>query len=237
MRKPDAVLFDLWGTLIHSEGGFNPELGNAAFLAACGNPRGATVEQVQEWGTRIITALGSREDLSALEFTQASLLAMISDSLGLRHPRGLQEAEWDFWRASLTISLIDGVREAVTDLRRREIPLGVVSNSSFSAVTLQRELDRLGILGQFQFVISSADYGVRKPDPVIFEVALARLGVPADRTWFAGDNVDYDVVGAHGAGIFPVAFRPRAPIPAAVAQHAVITEWRELARLVDAASA
>jgi putative hydrolase of the HAD superfamily len=237
MKKPEAVLFDLWGTLIHSEGGFKPERGNAAFLDACGNPNGATVEQVQEWGTRIITALGAREDLSALEFTQASLLAMIADSLGLRLPRGLQEAEWLFWRASLTINLIDGVREAVADLGRRGIPLGVVSNSSFSAMTLQRELDRLGILGQFQFVISSADYGVRKPDPVIFEVALARLGIPAERTWFAGDNVDYDVLGAHGAGIFPVAFRPHAPIPAAVQEHAVITEWHELARLVDTAPA
>jgi len=125
----------------------------------------------------------------------------------------------------------------VVDLRQRGIPLGVVSNSSFSTVTLQRELDRLGILGQFQFVISSAEYGVRKPDPLIFQVALARLGVPAERTWFAGDNVDYDVLGAHGAGIFPVAFRPRAPIPASVGEHAVITEWKELGRLVDTARA
>jgi putative hydrolase of the HAD superfamily len=236
MKKPEAILFDLWGTLIHSEGGFNPGLGNAAFLAGCDNPRAATLEQVQALGTRVITGLEKREDMAALEFTQASLLAIIGDSLGLRFPRGLQEAEWDFWNAALTISLIEGVRDLLPLLRRRGIRAGVVSNSSFSTATLERELDRHGIRREFAFVISSAEYGVRKPDPIIFEVALARLGTPPEAAWFAGDNVDYDVLGARGAGIFPVAFNPRAPIPASAGEHAVITAWSQLEQLVAAAS-
>jgi putative hydrolase of the HAD superfamily len=235
MKRPAAILFDLWGTLIHSEGGFNPGLGNAAFLQGCENPRGATLEQVQGLGTRVVNGLEKREDLSALEFTQASLLAIIGDSLGLRFPRGLQEAEWDFWTAALNISLIEGVRDLLHDLSRLGIRMGVVSNSSFSTATLERELDRHGVRKEFSFVISSAEYGVRKPDPIIFEVALARAGTPAELAWFAGDNVDYDVMGARGAGIFPVAFNPRAPIPAAAGEHAVITQWDQLARLLEAA--
>jgi putative hydrolase of the HAD superfamily len=236
MKKPEAILFDLWGTLIHSEGGFNPGQGNAAMLKGCANPRSATLEQVQALGTRIITGLEKREDMAALEFTQASLLSIIGDSLGLSFPRGLQEAEWDFWCAALNITLIEGVRDLLRSLRGMEIRMGVVSNSSFSTATLERELDRHGVRTEFAFVISSAEYGVRKPDPLIFEVALARLGTAAEATWFAGDNVDYDVMGARGAGIFPVAFNPRAPIPASAGEHAVITEWGQLGRLVEAAS-
>ncbi|MGA2477486.1 MAG: HAD family hydrolase [Spirochaetia bacterium] len=236
MTRPEAILFDLWGTLIHSDGGFNPGQGNAAFLKGCVNPRAATLEQVEALGTRVITGLEKREDVAALEFTQASLLSIIGDSLGLRFPRGLQEAEWDFWSAALNITLIEGVRDLLSFLRRLGIRMGVVSNSSFSTATLERELDRHGIRHEFAFVISSAEYGVRKPDPIIFEVALARLGIPAESAWFAGDNVEYDVMGARAAGIFPVAFNPRAPIPASAGEHVVITEWSQLGQLVEAAS-
>jgi putative hydrolase of the HAD superfamily len=236
MNKPEAILFDLWGTLIHSEGGFNPGPGSAAFLKGCVNPRAATLDQVKALGTRLITGMEKREDLAALEFTQASLLSIIGDSLGLRFPRGLQEAEWDFWCAALNITLIEGVPDLLHSLGQRGIRMGVVSNSSFSTTTLERELERLGIRKNLGFVISSAEYGVRKPDPVIFEVALARLGTGPEATWFAGDNVEYDVLGARGAGIFPVAFNPRAPIPVSAGEHAVVTMWSQLEQLVETAS-
>ena len=85
-------------------------------------------------------------------------------------------------------------------------------------------------------MISSADYGVRKPDPIIFEVALRRLGMEPGRVWFAGDNISYDIVGARRAGIFPVAFNPRKGIPDEVGEHAVITSWSQLLSLLSSAS-
>jgi putative hydrolase of the HAD superfamily len=234
MKRPEAILFDLWGTLIRSDG-FDPSLGNAAIFKKAENPSKATLEQVQALGNRVVTALERREDMAALEFTQASLLSIIADSFGLRFPWGVQEAEWDFWNAALQVVLIEGVREILPLVAEQGIRMGVVSNSSFSSVTLDRELTRQGIRRHFAFVISSADYGVRKPDPIIFEVALARLGIAAARAWFAGDNVEYDILGAQGAGLFPVAFNPHTRIPAAIGEHAVITEWSQLVELVGSA--
>jgi putative hydrolase of the HAD superfamily len=234
MRKPEAILFDLWGTLISSEA-FDPSLGNAAILRASGNPRGVTLEQIQVLGGRVVSALESREDQSALEFTQASLLRIIEDSFDLRFRKPLLEIEWDFWQAALSVRLIEGVSQLIPLVANNGIRMGVVSNSSFAAATLEKELDRHGILRHFDFVISSADYGVRKPDPIIFEVALRRLGLDASRTWFTGDNVIYDIIGAHSAGIFPVAFNPRKEIPASVGEHAVISRWSELIPLMTAA--
>jgi putative hydrolase of the HAD superfamily len=232
MQKPEAVLFDLWGTLISSEG-FDPGLGNAAVLETCDNPHGTTLEQVLELGNRVMTALDTREDQSALEFSQASLMRIIADSLGLRFRNSMEDTEWDFWNAALDVRLIDGVQEVLIDLQSRGIRLGVISNSSFAASTLERELRRQSILRYFQFVISSADYGIRKPDPIIFEAALARMGVGAASAWFAGDNIAYDVVGARSAGIFPVAFKPRAVIPVGIGEHAVILRWDQLCALMD----
>ena len=232
MRKPEAVLFDLWGTLISSEG-FDPGLGNAAVLKTCDNPHGVTLEQVQELGNRVMTALDTREDQSALEFSQASLLRIIGDSLDLRFRNSMEETEWDFWDAALDVRLIDGVQDVLIDLRFRGIRMGVISNSSFAGSTLEKELRRHGILRYFEFVISSADYGIRKPDPIIFEVALSRLGIGAASAWFAGDNVGYDIVGAKSAGIFPVAFKPRAAIPESIGEHAVILRWDQLCALIE----
>jgi putative hydrolase of the HAD superfamily len=235
MKRPDAMLFDLWGTLINSDA-FDPNLGSAAILQASANPRGVTLEDVQALGGRVVSSVEGREDQSAMEFTQASLLRILEDSFDLRYRKTLLDVEWDFWQAALSVRLIDGVAALLPLVAAMGIRMGVVSNSSFAAATLEKELDRHGVRGHFDFVVSSADYGVRKPDPLIFEVALRRLGLDASRTWFAGDNVGYDIVGARAAGIFPVAFNPRKEIPAAVGEHAVISRWSELIPLIASAA-
>ena len=53
-------------------------------------------------------------------------------------------------------------------------------------------------------VIDSADEGVEKPDPRLFEIALSRAGAHADSTIHVGDIYQVDVVGARAAGIRPV---------------------------------
>jgi putative hydrolase of the HAD superfamily len=234
MKKPEAFLFDLWGTLINSVN-FDPHKGHAAVLETCENPKGVSLDEVMDLGQRVVSATVAREEEVALEFTQASLLRMVADAFGLRPRMSLEESEWVFWRASLQVSLIDGVDEVLRELEALGMPMAVVSNSSFAGCTLERELEIQGIRGYFQFVISSADYGVRKPDPLIFEVALRRLGLDAGRVWFAGDNVGYDIIGASQAGIFPVAYNPRKPIPDAVGEHAVISAWSQLVALIASA--
>ena len=234
MTKPDAILFDLWGTLINSVE-FDPRKGHAAVLAACDNPGGVPLEDVMDLGRRIVTATVAREEESALEYTQAALLKMVGDAFDLRPRLTPEESEWTFWRASLEVSLIDGVVDLLQELESGGMPMAVVSNSSFAGPVLERELQVQGIRRYFRFVISSADYGVRKPDPLIFEVARRRLGLPASRVWFAGDNIGYDIIGASGSGMFPVAFNPRKQVPTTVGEHAVITAWSQFPALIASA--
>jgi putative hydrolase of the HAD superfamily len=102
---------------------------------------------------------------------------------------------------ALEFTWVDGEREAIERLRARGLALAVVSNWD---VSLHERLDRLGIP-----VVTSADAGVRKPDPAVFRLALEQLGVPASRTLHVGDT-DHDRDAAAAAGI---AF---APAPLAV---------------------
>jgi putative hydrolase of the HAD superfamily len=50
--------------------------------------------------------------------------------------------------------------------------------------------------------------GVEKPDSRIFELALQKLGLPAERCVYVGDNYDRDVVGARRAGLVPILIDP-----------------------------
>lgn len=79
-----------------------------------------------------------------------------------------------------------------------------MSNAAFSGRVLAAELDKYGLRHLVQFVLSSADIGVRKPAPAIFEIALSQLGASAERTWFVGDTLSEDIIGASGAGLWPI---------------------------------
>jgi putative hydrolase of the HAD superfamily len=57
-------------------------------------------------------------------------------------------------------------------------------------------------------VIDSTIVGAAKPDPRIFEIALARAGVTPVEAVHVGDTLANDVVGARAAGITPIHFDP-----------------------------
>jgi putative hydrolase of the HAD superfamily len=95
----------------------------------------------------------------------------------------------------------DGVRPALTSLRDRGLTLVVVSNANG---TLRAHMDRIGLSAFLDHVIDSCDEGVEKPDPRLFEIALARANARADSTIHVGDIYQVDVVGARAAGIRPI---------------------------------
>jgi hypothetical protein len=83
--------------------------------------------------------------------------------------------------------------------RRSRHRLALVTNG---AACLQREkLEQSGLAGHFDAVVVSADVGVGKPDPAVFQRALSMLGARADEAVMIGDNLVRDVDGALAAGL------------------------------------
>lgn len=68
---------------------------------------------------------------------------------------------------------------------RRRAPVGLVTNAT---TRLESDLERLGISGEFDAVVSSARAGARKPQPEIFRAALRAVDVPAERALFVDDT-------------------------------------------------
>lgn len=92
----------------------------------------------------------------------------------------------------------DDVVPALASLRARGLQLVVVSNANGRLCAL---LDRLNLTSSFGCILDSHDEGVEKPDPRIFEIALARSGAARDSTIHVGDLYQVDVVGARAAGL------------------------------------
>jgi putative hydrolase of the HAD superfamily len=87
--------------------------------------------------------------------------------------------------------------------------MGVVSNCTFSGPAIEYELRKHDVLGFFKFVVSSADYGIRKPHPLIFETSAAKIGADPKDIWFIGDSLKNDVLGSSACGMQPVWFNPK----------------------------
>lgn len=88
------------------------------------------------------------------------------------------------------------------------VPMGVVSNCAFSQEVIRYELAKYGLADHLAFVMVSADYSVRKPNPLLFETAAAKLGVAPENIWFVGDQLDLDIEGAKSAGMKAVWLSP-----------------------------
>ena len=82
---------------------------------------------------------------------------------------------------------------------------GIISNAWRN---LPRMLETWGIRDAFDMVISSGDEGIMKPDPQIFQLALARLSVRADETVFIDDFIE-NVEAARNLGFQAIHFRNR----------------------------
>lgn len=101
-------------------------------------------------------------------------------------------------RHNLWESVPAEVPASLAALKRLGLRLVVVSNSNG---TLRAKLERLGLASAFDLVMDSFELGVEKPDPAIFALALARLGVGPASVLHVGDFFHVDVVGARAAGL------------------------------------
>lgn len=75
--------------------------------------------------------------------------------------------------------------------------LGIISNAW---PYLESLLHLLGLWPYFESVIISAQVGLTKPDPAIYELALRSLGISADRAIFV-DDIPQNVLAAERVGL------------------------------------
>jgi putative hydrolase of the HAD superfamily len=227
-----GLLFDYGGTLVE-EVGVDLRAGNEWLLSrASYRPPDVTLEQVLERAGRIAREVAGRRDEVHLETAWPALTRLIHDFFGMRFDIPMSELEMGFWRASVRTRPMPGARLALEQLHGLGIPTAVLSNTSFGEPVIRYELDKHGLADTLAFVAVSADYAVRKPNELLFEIAAARLGINPKDIWFVGDRLDTDVAGARHAGMTSVWFNPlKRPSPSPGADLTVAS-WDEFTREV-----
>lgn len=91
----------------------------------------------------------------------------------------------------------------------------------------------LGFDQYFELVIDSTLVNVRKPDAKIFQIALEKMNLPAEKTAYVGDQFVADVLGSKSVGMMSVWLQsnPPKPCPDASKVDWCITQIEDLLEL------
>jgi HAD superfamily hydrolase (TIGR01509 family) len=176
--------------------------------------------------------VAARRDLHQVETPWPGLTRLIHDYFGTRFSQPMEELELAFWKASVVTSPMPGARAALEELHAMGLPMAVISNSLFGSSVIRYELAKHSLADHLSFVMVSAEYAVRKPNPLLLETAAARLGVRPTGIWCVGDRLDTDVAGARAAGMTAVLFDPTQRHRASA--DLAVGSWAELVQCLHA---
>ena len=219
MRDPDALVFDLSGTLLE--------------IASVGRAAGAVTDDparfVDLWRqkqleyTWLRSLMGRYQDFwsvtgDALDYTL--------DRLGVDVDAAGRERLLGAW---LDVTPHPEVPDALARLAPRT--LAVLSNGS--PTMLDEGLAAGGLSKVITHVISVDPLSIYKPHPSVYALAEQHLGLPPDRMLFVSSN-PWDAAGARSFGL-PVAWVNRAGVPMerlGVTPDLVVADLAELAAVV-----
>ena len=232
MDKPIAILFDFGDTLL-CDLKFDPIAGNARLLEFAEASGVTRAEDIQEVADALHSEISRLRNSGLVEFPVQSFQRILYDKVGLTFSISPAAMELEFWKSVVSYAPEPGIGEALTTLKSHGLKMAVVSNNAFSGPVLEWELEQHNLLKAFAFVLSSADYGIRKPHPLIFSTAVSKLGVLPSEVWFCGDMLQFDVAGAKEAGLWAIWYNRQNKNGDDTAPHAEVSSWSEFLHLIQ----
>ncbi|HIV03399.1 MAG TPA: HAD family hydrolase [Candidatus Aphodoplasma excrementigallinarum] len=241
MRYPSMILFDYGHTLIYEkeEGTLCGTRALMPYIRK--NPNNYTAEQIVSHANRFYDAAGAPIRSAGLDYHNLIYQHLLYAYLEIEFSCTPEEVETIFWDNAYPGEPMPGARELIRFLNNSGIRTGVISNMAFSSKSLRARLDRMLPENQFEFIITSSEYLFRKPNKILFELALRKARLSASDVWFCGDNVEADILGAAEAGIYPVWYESSLACPyRKQGQHLPndcdclhICDWAELTALLQ----
>jgi HAD superfamily hydrolase (TIGR01509 family)/HAD superfamily hydrolase (TIGR01549 family) len=191
----DTVVFDVGGTLL----GFHDWTPFREFLTAAGLPD--SEEDAKRFHRRLIEIIVDERDNAQGLGSHSDELDAWWHNILLRAWAGrtdLAQEMSEWMLAGKFDRLYDDVYPTLNALQALGLDLGILSNFG---THLRTVLDRFDLAPYFDFIIVSAEVGMAKPDPRIFERVVAAAGRPATRILYVGDHMGDDIEGARSGGV------------------------------------
>lgn len=201
MPQRNVVLFDLDDTLVDHQHSMRAALGHLRETVA-----GLDALTVAEMEAAYSAALHRYQPLilaGELPLPEARIQRMVAvyEVAGLQPTPAEAAATTDLYHRTYRASeqLVEGAFELLTALRDGGFRLGVITNHT--TLEQQAKIERHDLAQFFEVVIISEAVRVRKPDPAIFQLALAPLNATPSDAVMVGDTWHADIVGAHNVGM------------------------------------
>jgi HAD superfamily hydrolase (TIGR01662 family) len=209
-----AILFDLGDTLMHSIAPWPPVYERASrnlARALCKSDIQIDIETFHiEFCERLDQYYVDRER----NLVETSTMTLLKELLA---EKGYKDVSSALLRAGLdefySITqqnwlLEDDAIPTLKTLKEQDYRIGLVSNAGDNRDVFQL-VEKFDIEPFFDFILTSAACGYRKPHPRIFEMAITHWGYLPDEIAMVGDRLDADISGARPLGIFTIWIRRR----------------------------
>ncbi|GMU91220.1 MAG: hypothetical protein AMXMBFR4_02780 [Candidatus Hydrogenedentota bacterium] len=196
VTRPEAVLFDMGGVLLESADMWD----DAGFPKSF--PGGVPDGQSREWFMGMSKAILKAYEALPQPRPAMDARPIIAEWLTRA---GIDHSNLEKWYRVLARwevrPLYSFVHDALHRVAQMGFRIGLVSNTLMVS-DYHRQLFRDGgILDLFECMVFSAEFGMNKPDPSIFNHALKHMRVEPARAWYVGDKPHRDVCGAHSVGM------------------------------------
>jgi putative hydrolase of the HAD superfamily len=196
------VIFDFFGTLVQYSDSLTGQGYQQSYrlLLQAGADLGYE-DFLRQWSA-FFTEFDRKAESSGREFSMTDVAgAFLSRNLpstpSIRFISDFADLSLSEWNKGVRYP--GGIRELLERLAR-QFDLAIISNTHDPGL-VPDHLALMGVSNLFQAVVTSVEFGVRKPNPAIFEHALQVLGVAAEDCVYVGDNFATDYVGAQAAGM------------------------------------
>ena len=159
-------------------------------------PGAPALDTYESWRPRIEAVVAANIHMRH-DFTFIRKEALRQFMRETEHPLTLADDAFEvFFRARNEVELYEDVIPALERLSRR-YRLFTVSNGN-------ADLQAIGIASFFEFAVAARDVGALKPEPEVFNAALARAELDASQVLHVGDDPSADVEGARRAGLHAI---------------------------------
>ena len=152
--------------------------------------------------------------------------------ISLTHDELLAEKYKYFFAAFDTAQdlLMPGVKDLIMELHSKGIRLILASSSSKKKI--EKVFTRFELHEYFDHVVSGEDFEFSKPDPAIFDEAVAKSGFPKEECIVIEDSTN-GIKAAKAAGIYCVAYSSEHALLQDTSEaDRVITDFKEIRELI-----
>ncbi|MDA8138495.1 MAG: HAD family hydrolase [Desulfobacteraceae bacterium] len=208
MRRFQAILFDVYGTLLI----IAPEEIDAT------QPSKLLADMLGRYGIRdapaqIIAAFRNAIDQShqkahqqGVDHPEIDIISIWQTVLGIKNPEVASAVALEYELIHHAVYAMPGLAALLATYRQAGVTMGIISNAQFYTPPLLEHF--LGAsLAQWGFdprlIFFSWQWGQAKPASLMFQKAkavLAQMNIAAEDTLFVGNDVDNDIVPAKAIG-------------------------------------